>query len=245
MRKAPQFLSYFFIVISVQRVAAYIANALHVQYMGWPFAFGIAFGIYTGMYYEGTEVAKKAGKSAAWMFIIVDLIFNEFELIRELSSKVLISPESNFLGIGNDGLAVMIQITAILFGAIPTLAIGFLGNLQNKADLHWQNKPTALGKMSAAVSKMFGKFTWAFAVRAESFADNFMPNAEGRSQKMPNNAVRKSEKDLTASDIAFIANNNRPAIMAQFGISDGTAGNWIRKYAPRQTAKKLPENAEK
>lgn len=241
MRKAPQYLTYFFIVIAVQRVAKYIADALHVSVMGWPFALGIAFGIYVGMYYQGTEKAKKAGKQAAWMFIIVDLIFNEFELIRELSAVQLVAPESNFLGMSQVQLEKGMQITAIIFGALPTLAIGFLGNLQSKADEHWKDKPTAFGRIGLAIQKMFSKFTVQIALRAEVFAKNIFPDAENKGTNLPKTA----KGNLTSADIAFIVANNREAIMARFSVSDGTAGNWKAEFSGAKTAKKLTEGVTK
>lgn len=233
MRRAPQYLTYFFIVISVQRVAEYIANSLHVSWMGWPFALGIALGIYVAMWYRGEAVTEKAARQTAWMFIIVDLIFNEFELINKLSSAQMVANDSNFLGIGHQWLTYGNQASALLFGAIPTLAVAFLGRLQNSADQHWKGKLTNTQRIGNAASKMIANVTGAIAFRVEGFAMKGGNSATPRSGSMPASdgqsaasAGRKRWKDLTADDVAFITANGRSAIMARYGISDGAAGNW-------------------
>lgn len=251
MRRAPQYLTYFFIVISVQRVAEYIANSLHVSWMGWPFAFGIAFGVYVGMWYRGEPQTEKAARSAAWMFIIVDLVFNEFELISELSAKQLVPPTSNFLGIGAEWLTYGMQLSAILFGAIPTLAVAFLGRLQNSADSYWKGKITNVQRVGNAFTRMLAHVTGAIAFRVEGFAMKFGNNAHSQGTPVPqgdgqefSSANPKRWKQLTAEDVQFISANGRAAIMARFGISDGAAGNWKANIAkgdrPWKSAK-LPE----
>ena len=252
MRRAPQYLTYFFIVISVQRVAEYIASSLHVAWMGWPFAFGIAFGVYVGMWYRGEAQTEKAARNAAWMFILVDLVFNEFELISELSATQLVPPTSNFLGIGQAYLTYGMQISALLFGAIPTLAIAFLGRLQNAADGYWKGKITNVQRVKNSLTKMFSEFTGAIAIKFEGYASGFIKNAQSQGTSVPvvdgqvvTPATPKRWKQLTADDVSYISANGRGQVMAHFGISDGAAGNWKADIAagkrPWKSAK-LPAN---
>jgi len=256
IRKAPQYLTYFFIVISVKRVADYIAISLSVPYMGWPFAIGIAFGVYLGMYYQGEEKTQRAGKQAAWMFIIVDLIFNEFEIINSLSAAQLVANDSNFLGIGHQYLTYGNQLAALLFGAIPTLAVAFLGRLQNSADDHWKGRITNTQRIANALAKSLANATGAIAVRFEAFAYGVQKTASPPSNSVPASdgqviitATPKKWKQLTSEDVAFITVNGRGQIALRYGISDGAAGNWKRDIlagkGPFASAKKLPENAVK
>lgn len=256
IRKAPQYLTYFFIVISVKRVADYIALSLSVPYMGWPFAIGIAFGIYVGMWYQGEETTKRAGRQAAWMFILVDLVFNEFEIINSLSAAQLVANDSNFLGIGHKWLTYGNQASAVLFGAIPTLAVAFLGRLQNSADQHWKGKITNSQRIANAFSKSLANITGAIAIKFEAFAYKDGKSASQPSAGVPTvdgqiitPATPKKWKQLTADDVAFISVNGRGQIATRYGISDGAAGNWKRDIlagkGPFQSAKKLPENAVK
>lgn len=256
IRKAPQYLTYFFILISVKRAADYIAISLNSPYMGWPFAIGIAFGIYVGMWYQGDESTRKAGRWVAWTFIIVDLIFNEFDIINNLSTAQLATNESNFLGIGQKWLTYGNQATALLFGAVPTLAVAFLGRLQNAADQYWKGKLTNGQRIWNAASKALQNATGAVAVRFEAFAYKDGKPASSPSHPVPTvdgqvivTATPKKWKQLTADDVAFISVNGRGQIAKQYGISDGAAGNWKRDIlagkGPFQSAKRLPENAEK
>ena len=256
MRKAPQYLTYFFIVISVKRVADYIANSLSVPYMGWPFAIGIAFGIYVGMYYQGEPVTQRAARQTAWMFVLVDLVFNEFEIINSLSAAQLVANDSNFLGIGHVWLTYGNQASAVLFGAIPTLAVAFLGRLQNAADQHWKGRPTNSQRIGNAITRSLANITGAIAVRVEAFAYKDGKSATPTSYSMPvvdgrviGPATPKKWKQLTADDVAYISTNGRGQIARQYGISDGAAGNWKRDILagirPWNSAKKLPENAVK
>lgn len=256
MRKAPQYLTYFFIVISVQRVAVYLAESLHVSWLGWPFALGIAFGIYVGMYYQGEAITERYARQTAWMFIIVDLVYNEFEIINQLSAAELVTPDSNFLGIGHEWLTYGIQASAVLFGAIPTLAVAFLGRLQNAADQHWKGKLTNTQRIMNALTKSLSNVTGAIAIRFEAFAFGGSKGASQPSHGVPADdgqviitATPKKWKQLTADDVAFISVNGRGQIANRYGISDGAAGNWKRDIlagkGPFQTAKKLPENAAK
>lgn len=256
IRKAPQYLTYFFILISVKRAADYIAISLNSPYMGWPFAFGIALGIYVGMWYQGDGATKKEGRTVAWTFIIVDLIFNEFDIINNLSTAQLVSNQSNFLGIGQEWLRYGNQATALLFGAVPTLAVAFLGRLQAAADQYWKGKITNSQRIVNALSKQLANATGGIAFWMEGFAFKGAKGASQSSHPVPAGdgqviitATPKKWKQLTAEDVAFISVNGRGQIANRYGISDGAAGNWKRDIlagkGPFQSAKKLPENAAK
>src|SRR5258706_2488644 len=249
MRKIAEHLSFFFIVITVYRVAFYIADALHVGFMGWPFSLGIAGGVYVSMYYTGfNETTQKAAKDAARMFLAVDLIFNEFELIRDLSASQLITPNSNFLGIGPVWLRYGMQITALLFGAIPTLGVAYLGRLQASVDEAWKGKLTAWQRITKAVAGLFQNVTGVIAVRIEVAALRLLPDAPPQSTNLTTVDGQVTEQkwgELSAEDIAYISANGRKAIQRQLGVSNGTAGNWKSRIKkgdrPWPSIKELPK----
>lgn len=245
MRKAPQGMALFFVAIVVGRVAAFISLGLKVGWTGWLFGIGIATCVYVAMYYSGIERTKKRARWVAGFFITVDLFFNEGELIRTLSVAALVPPHANFLNLGQSELTVWIQRAALLFGAVPTIAVALLGWLQSDVDIYYTNKLTPWQRVTKAVASMFGNITVAIAIRAEGIATWILPVATKQGKKLPlidGQIVGKNKAELSAADIAYIVANNRAAIMARFGVSDGTAGNWKKEFKGSQNANNLPSS---
>lgn len=134
MRKTPQFLAFLFILITIGRVAAFIEFGLHVGWTAKIFAVALAVGVYVTAYFlRYKETRIPAGIGLAF-FTIMDLWFNEFELIRVLSAVSMVAPESNFMNWDAEKLHFALQVSALAFGAFPTIAAGVLGWLQAGAD---------------------------------------------------------------------------------------------------------------
>lgn len=232
MKNAPSRLATFLIFITIARVAFFLANGLHLGWMGWAFAVGLGAGVYVSAYYFGKAAGwnKIVGFLGLILFGGGDLWFNEMEVIRILSAKDLIVDSANFMNYSADDLRWAMQYSAIFFGAFPTLGAGLLGWMQSVAEgIPDFQKPTLYARIETALGRMVTSWAGGFAVKLEKRANiavqdgEIMPLLDGQAK-----LVRRW-KSLTAEDIARIPLLNREEVTIQYGVSDGAAGDWHRK----------------
>lgn len=263
MKKAPGRLALFMILISIGRVAAYVAEGLHVGFSGYLFAIGLAYGVYLSFYYLQWKETRLPAIAGVAIFTLADLWFNEFELIRILSSKELVMESGNFLGIEAKYLEIGMQISALTFGAAPTLAAAVLGWLQSGADKLSDKdmgiKPSPFARVWKAIAGMFAGIAVSFAVYVEGTAfarQGLSQSAGGTSDNLPIKDGEVTElsgpkrwKDLNADDVAFILVAGRGQIAQKYLVSERTGGNWkadlLAGKKPWENARNLPEPAEK
>ena len=233
MRKSPQFFALFFIIITVGRVAAFISLGLHIGVMGWAFAIGLTACVFITAYFARYKETRWAGGVGLVFFLLIDLWFNEFELIRTLSTKQLVPPVANFMNIPQQDLQFAMQFSALVFGAFPTIAAALLGWLQSGAD-----------RVAVLKSRrVLPPFMLAFAARFQSWfpeqADrvkisnpNYRDGSENEviegteiaAKQLPGKAVRWDV--LTASDKAQIAGMLPLQIISRYGGSERRARMW-------------------
>lgn len=158
MRNNPSRLAMFFIAITIARVAAFAVTGLQIGWLGYALAIGLACGVYVAAYFLPFAETKWPVVFALLLFLFSDLWFNEFETIRTVSTMTLVDDKANFLGWDANTIRRMMQVSALLYGALPTLAAAVLGWLQSKAE-----RVKVLRQRT-----WFGKVGLAFAARIEN-----------------------------------------------------------------------------
>lgn len=238
MKTAPYKLAFFGILITVLRIAMLIAvidggfGAMLSKLFAGAFAVFIAVGVYVSSFFVRHEKTRWAGGAGLFLFGFADLWFNEATVVYYTSSAQLIAPTSNFLGIGAGYLTYIMQATALGFGGLPTLGAAVLGWMQSgAAQVAELNRVGLAGRISAALGKAVTGWGIGIAIKLEGGKRN----AERPSQYSPNNdggngtAIVRRWSSLTAAEGAKLPQMSRGQIMALFGISDGAAGEWLRR----------------
>lgn len=251
-------------ITQIERVANFIYKFQPAQTTGYlilSFALsaGLAAGVYVSFYF-----IQKASKErwllgvASFMGIVVfgsvDLFFNVFDVVVTVSQKALIPPTSSFAGIGAKTLETGIQIAAVAFGALPTVASATLGLLQGGVSMlkeHEMGAPTTWSRLGKGVAKIFDTFAIRFAIGFEAVGQKLSvpdKDASGKQTVVDSEftdvITPKRWPDLNKDDVAFILGNGRASIMHKFSTSNGSAGNWKSWLASGQRPwedAKLPE----
>lgn len=234
MRKTPQVLALFFIAITIGRVAAFISVGLDVGFTGWLFSFGLAFGVYISAFFVRHKESRWAALFALTFFVLTDLWFNEFELVRVLSTSQILTPDANFLGIEHIYLVYSMQFSALVFGAFPTIAAALLGWLQAGADrvavLKSRSVFPSIGvAIAAKISSLFPETL--DTVKISRFDNPQLPennavyNAE---TSMPRLGKSARWERLSNSEKAEIANLLPMQIAAKYGGSERRARMWLQ-----------------
>lgn len=251
MKRAPYLLALFAIAITIYRSAIFGSEGLQQGWQGWSAAIVVACGVYVGFYFMRTKRTRTAGIVVGGVSVLVDLWINEFELIRVLSTSQLIAPDANFLGFNSEFIRFAMQLTALGYGAFPTILAALLGWLQGAVDQEPAfNKPGSFSRLISAIFGALGNFVAAMAIKIEimagikasaGFAGNLPNNLPGSPAQVP---VRRWHT-LSAEEIAKIPGMSREMMMTIFGISDGTAGDWKRRVLSGERPwKQLPANEE-
>lgn len=226
MRKLPQRLAMFFILITIARVAFFVVYGLQVGPLGYAFAIGLAAGVYVTAYFIQYPETRFPAAIGLVFFLIADLWFNEFEMIRTLSEVSVLSESANFLSIKAETLTHMVQFSALVFGAFPTIAAFLLGWLQGGADKVKSLKTRAwFGRLGLQLGVKIA--SW-FPER-EDQAGNTTMLAAGRGVIEGKVVGKKSKGKLTAEDWDFIASHSSRQIAAQFGTTVRNARNWRKE----------------
>lgn len=260
MKKAAERLALFFVITQVDRVAHFLhlfqpADTWFYWVLSYGVAIGLAYGVYVSFFYVRQPKVKWPAVAGIVLFGGFDLVFNELALIRTASAKELISATSSFVWIPAEWLQVAMQASAIAYGLLPTMASGALGWIQGGADKMTDadfGRVTVWQRMGKAMGKLFDTVTARFAMAFEVTATRFEKNDRSLSGAVPivDGQVTTPDKpkrwgELNADDVAFISANGRKQIMARYGISDGSAGNFKARVAkgekPWQNAK-IPAN---
>lgn len=233
MRKSPQFFALFFILITVGRVAAFISLGLHIGAIGWLFAIGLTACVFVSAYFARYRETKVAGIVSLLFFLTIDLWFNEFELIRTLSTRQLVPPIANFMEIPQKKLQYAMQFSALVFGAFPTIAAALLGWLQSGADrVAVLKSRRVLPPFMLAFAARFQSWFPETADRVKITNPNFREGSETEviegseisAKQLPSKAARWEH--LTASDKAQIAALLPIQIIAKYGGSERRARMW-------------------
>lgn len=230
MRKLPSRLAAFFILITIFRVASFAVLGLNIGPLGYAFAVGLAAGVYACAYFIRFKETKIPAAIGLAIFVAVDLWFNEFELIRSLSTQQLLAPEADFLGMNHSAIVKGMQVSAVIYGAFPTIAAAVLGWMQSGAEK----------VASLKVRHWFGKFGVAIAARFESWFPETSDTRKGHvvdAEVLPdgsgngNTAIVKARwESLSAGQKAEIAGKSDAAIIALYGGSVRRARMW-RQWA--------------
>lgn len=226
MRNLPKLLAFAFIAVTLSRVALLISVGFKADWQGWAFAVGLAIGVYLSTYFIRYKETFWPAISATVFFVIVDLWFNEVEIVRTLSASDMIAPSANFLSMNAEYLRGMMQVSALIYGAFPTIAAALLGWLQAWAEKVATLKPRAFFPhiqlaIMAKVDSMFPVTT-----ETRRISGNNQPLLPETVENAPyrQNAVRW--ENLTTADRAEIAGMLPMQIISRYGGSDRRARMW-------------------
>jgi hypothetical protein len=226
MKKFPQVLAFLFVVITVGRVASFMRDGLHIGFVSYFFAVGVAVGVYVSAFYLRFKQTKKQAFISLVFFMLIDLWFNEFELIRVLSSVEMVSTESNFLGFNQSQITNGLHVSALVFGAFPTVAGALLGWLQSGAE-------------RVTISRHDGNFIFALPSIAE-ISKGLFDTVSETSKLLPAPKTQQAEKynssvsglrwnRLTKKQKEVIAKNEPLQISGIFKVSARRARMWKQK----------------
>lgn len=231
MKTAPSWLAYFLIAITIGRVALLLDHGLALGWMGWFFAVALGAGVYVSAFYFGRPAGlrKVPGAIGLAVFGLGDLWFNEVEVIRSISAIQLLPESANFLDMAADELRWMMQMTALFFGAFPTVGAALLGWMQSVAPTITEfNQPGFLERVVKATGDVIAARAHALEMKITSIALP-APSVGQIPPRTVEGRLRVKWRNLTADDCAWIESRSRADITAKYGISDGAAGEWQRR----------------
>lgn len=246
MRRIAERLALFFIITQINRVANFIykfqpAETTGYLILSYAISIGLAYGVYASFYFIQKASWKRWPLGVASLLGIVvfggtDLFFNVFDVVVTVSQKALIPPTSSFAGIGAATLESAIQIAAIAFGALPTVASATLGLLQGGVSMLTDAEmgaTTIWTRLGRSFTKIFDSFAIRFAIGFEAVGQKLSVTDRDASANQTvvdsaftDDVTPKRWPELNKDDVAFIMGNGRKAIMHKFATSNGTAGNW-------------------
>ncbi len=266
MRRIAERLALFFIITQINRVANFIykfqpAETTGYLLLSYGISIGLAYGVYISFYFIQKSSRERwilglASLMGIVVFGSVDLFFNIFDVVVTVSQKALIPPTSSFAGVEANTLETAIQIAALVFGALPTVASATLGMLQGSVTMLKESEmgaPTTWSRLGKSFGKIFDTFAIRFAIGFEAVGEKISVTDKKSSQTVEvvdadseDVVTPKRWPDLSQKDVDFILANGRKAIMRRFDTSNGTAGNWKADakngVMPWSDAKKLPQN---
>lgn len=184
MRNNPSRLAIFFVLITITRVATFAVFGLQIGWMGYAFAIGLAAGVYITAYFIRFDETRLPAVVGLVLFLVADMWFNEFENIRTISALALVDNSVNFLSWDAETIRRLMQVSALVFGAFPTIAAAVLGWLQSGAERVRVLK----------TRNWFGKIGLAFAARIE----NSFPEVEDRASARLAAPAEKAEISVVA-----------------------------------------------
>ncbi len=265
MKKAAERLALFFIVVQIDRVATFVhifqpADTLGYWLLSYGVSIGLAFGVYTSFYMVRQEKVRKAAIAGILLFSAFDLFFNELGIILTVSGKQLVDPGANFFFITARYLENAMEVAAIGYGVLPTLASAVLGWIQGGANKVTEGEwaaPTVWTRLFRGIFKIVDSWAGGIAFRIEGVASKkpgiATPTRENNDSVDGQDVIIVTPKrwpELNREDVAWILANSRKAIETKYEVSNGTAGNWrkdlkagIMPWQDAQPAKALPQDA--
>ena len=237
MRKSPYLLAIFFVAITISRVAYYASFGLRQSWLGDFFAIGLAAGVYVTAFYVGHNATKGRAIALLILFMAVDLFYNELELILTLSTGTLVAPDSNFLNMDAGNIRNLLQFSALIYGAFPTIAAGGLGWLQSGAErIAVLRSRSILPSFTVAIAaKVVSWFPERVDTKQISGSNSPRITASGEmeneiSGELQNGAFRKAARweNLSVPERSEIAGMLPMHIVRKYGGSDRRARMWLQ-----------------
>lgn len=244
MRKAPQFLALFLIVITFVRVSQFLAYGIKLGWLGFAFAVAVTFGVYVAGFFSSVKGLSLTGRITAICLLAAfgatDLLFNTLEMVRTLAPETLIGNGSNFLYLRADALTSIMHVAALVYGILPTLLAGGLGLLQGQAEkLASLNRRSWIAAFFKAISATLQKGIVANLEEHYHISAYRQIQGGNGGNRLPvgdDIAIDAEElgkirwEDLTSADKSAIAAMSSRQIMARYrGISERTARGWKQR----------------
>jgi hypothetical protein len=221
MKRLPVLLAGFFIALTLFRIAILVSVGFRQGWQGWFFSIGLAIGTFTSWYFLRHRSTIVPAILGILLFTIVDLLFNEMEIIRTLSPATLVLPNSNYLGINSNILEYGMQILALILGALPTFAAGVLGWMQAGAEnIDWNAPNQSEWSFGAAIMAKLNH---------NPAQEPPLPQIEEiEAMPMLTQPATKRWDDLTADEKMELAANTPLWAAAHFHLKPRTARYWVK-----------------
>lgn len=241
MKKLPQLLAFFFILVTFFRVSSFLSTDLKFGAYGYFMAFAVTVGVFLGGYFTSKPDISKLGRFwailALVLFGVVDWYYNYLEVVHSLAPETLISKGANFLNMNDAYITYMMQWAAVLYATVPTVGAGLLGLLQSQVE-----KIASLNKrgwVAASVMAISATLTKGIKATLEDkyqigkYAQIGSGNSGKQLTDSNEDAIDGSIlpdkvrwEDLLATDKEAIAAMNGKQIIAKWQVSPRTARNW-------------------
>lgn len=241
MRKAPQFLALFLIIITFVRVSQFLSFGIKLGWLGFAFAVAVTLGVYVSGFFSSVKGLSLTGRITAILLLVAfgatDLLFNTLEMIRTLAPETLIGSGENFLYLNATALTAIMHTAALVYGVLPTLLAGGLGILQGQAEkVASLNHRSWIAAFFKAISATLQKGIVA-NLEERYHISNYRQIPSGNSGKslpVGDDIAIDAEEfrqvrwgDLTSADKSAIAAMNSRQIMAKYRLgSERTARDW-------------------
>lgn len=268
MKRLPFWLGFASIAVTFFRAGDYLANGVHMNWIGWFMAFVFSIAVFVSAYFTQVKLRvrhesykRRRGLERFWIYVrnfwrkdygrwiafaslafftVVDLLFNEAEIIRTVANKEFVSSDASFLGYTGTQLEVINHFFALLVGAVPTFGALILGVLQGRADkmpvlerVGWFSQflraiwETLLRGIQANLADAF-KVPHIILEKQEHRPQLLEKVEEGR--EIPVLAKKVRWEDLKVPDKEEISQMTVAQVLGKFpGISSKTVRNWKKR----------------
>lgn len=237
MKRVPALLAIGFVLITFFRVSAFLQHGMQLGVLGISFAIALTAAVYASAYFTQFKESKGWAIVSLVVFGILDLWFNELEMIRSLSPEQLVVEGSSFLAFDAKTIENLLHISALIYGVAPTICAALLGLLQgsvekvaslNKrgffATILVATKATLQKGIKATLEDWFGKEH--FAQLSSGKSGNMLPVSDDEVIDADALPEKVRWEDLLAGDKSVIAGMSTRQIVAKWKVSDRTARNW-------------------
>lgn len=223
MKRAPQFLSVFFLSVTIYRLAFFMADGMILGWLGVALAVGTAAGVFVCAFYAFHRYTWPWALPGLAIFGLIDMAFNMLEVVRTLSTANFVPTDANFLNMSAADIRWAMQWAGIAIGIFPTLATALLGLIQSGANkMDWTQRDSWFGQMGWAFMAKFGIEKPAQAVMEPVIISNpteIQPKIKGRMKMSAKNS-------LTAEQRAALPTMTDGQIVSMYGIKPRTARKW-------------------
>jgi hypothetical protein len=223
MKRAPERLAFFFLAVTIYRLAFFMADGMILGWLGVALAIGTAAGVYVCAYYAFRQHTWPWALPGLAIFGLIDMAFNMLEVVRTLSTANFVPKDANFLNMSAADIRWMMQWAGIAIGIFPTVATALLGLIQSGANkMTWPQNQSFFGQIQVAILAKFGIERPAIAANEPVIISNsteIQPTTNGKRQMT-------AKGSLTAEQRAALPTLTDGQIVSMYGIKPRTARKW-------------------
>lgn len=226
MKHSPRNLSWFFLAVTIYRLAVFMAVGMALGWVGQALAIGNAVGVYVASYFFGRLSGWRkwlVAMPALAFFWTWDTAFNMLEVVRTLSTANFVPNSANFLGMASADIRWLMQWAGLAIGICPSTAVLWLGLLQGTAsEIDFTDKASILWQWQVAILAKFG-----YKQTAIETNETVILPAEAENQpKITGKTKMIAKSSLSAEQKSLLPTLTDGQIVALYGIKPRTARKW-------------------